>query len=148
VAQLANSRSQREPSGKPLPRWHIPPEKQSASHVSQSPPAESWFNQAAVAGGRCPPQTRLRQARRSATEVDVLACSLDGHGRLFVPQRIVPHLSGSTGEKYTDIVHALMRSIFSEPKYYLYGVLIVIVAGFLLLLFMMQTGTSSGGGPR
>ena len=73
---------------------------------------------------------------------------MDGHGRLFVPQQIVPHLSGSTGEEYSDAVHGLIRSVFSEPKYYLYGVVIVIVAGFLLLLFMMQTGASSGGGPR
>jgi VIT1/CCC1 family predicted Fe2+/Mn2+ transporter len=45
-------------------------------------------------------------------------------------------------------VHGLMRLIVSEPKYYLYGVLIVIVAGFLLFLFGIQTGTSSGGSPR
>ena len=45
-------------------------------------------------------------------------------------------------------MHGLMRSIFSEPKYYLYGVLIVIIAGFLLWLFFMQTSITSGGGPR
>jgi len=45
-------------------------------------------------------------------------------------------------------MQGLMRSNFSEPKYYLCGVLIVIIAGFLLMLFMMQTGITSGGGPR
>jgi hypothetical protein len=45
-------------------------------------------------------------------------------------------------------VHGLMHLIFSEPKYYLYGALIGIVAGFLLMLFFMQTSITSGGGPR
>jgi VIT1/CCC1 family predicted Fe2+/Mn2+ transporter len=45
-------------------------------------------------------------------------------------------------------VHTLINKVFSEPRYYLYGVLIVIAAFILLFLFGIQTGTSSGGGPR
>jgi len=68
-----------------------------------------------------------------------------------ISQRVVVGVSNPgtvAEEEYTGPVHGLLRIIFSEPKYYLYGVLIVIVAGFLLLLFMMQTGTTSGGSPR
>jgi hypothetical protein len=43
-------------------------------------------------------------------------------------------------------VHGLMSRIFSEPRYYLYGVLIVVAAIILLYLFSIQTGTSSGSG--
>jgi hypothetical protein len=45
-------------------------------------------------------------------------------------------------------VHSLIPKIFNEPRYYAYGVLIVIVAFFLLVLFMMQIDITSGGGPR
>ena len=45
-------------------------------------------------------------------------------------------------------VHTPINKVFSDPRYYLYGVLIVIAAFILLFLFGIQTGTSSGGGPR
>lgn len=41
-----------------------------------------------------------------------------------------------------------MHAVFSEPRYYLYGVLIVVAAIILLALFSIQTGMTSGGGPR
>ena len=39
-----------------------------------------------------------------------------------------------------------MYAVFSEPRYYLYGVGIGLVLIALALVFFLQTGTSSGGG--
>ena len=40
----------------------------------------------------------------------------------------------------------IVRAVFSEPRYYLYGVGIGLVLIALALVFFLQTGTSSGGG--
>jgi hypothetical protein len=39
-----------------------------------------------------------------------------------------------------------LHSVFSEPRYYLYGVLIVLALMALLFLFSIQTSVSSGRG--
>jgi hypothetical protein len=39
-----------------------------------------------------------------------------------------------------------MQAVFSEPRYYLYGVGIGLVLIALALVFFLQTGTSSGRG--
>lgn len=40
----------------------------------------------------------------------------------------------------------VLKAVFGEPRYYLYGVLIVLAVIVLAFVFFVQTGTSSGGG--
>jgi hypothetical protein len=43
-------------------------------------------------------------------------------------------------------VQRFMHAVFSEPRYYLYGVGIGLVLIALALVFILQTSGSSGGG--